>query len=105
MVLDGGNLVRGNPVNITNGSTIFNSFNGLGVVVEGEVSGGEFFRGLIEELSDTVGTSLISLDDFEVSSEDLQSVSFKFRFSIFLTVDSLELSPLSVDFFSDDDVI
>lgn len=95
LILNISNLVSINPVDINAGISINVSSDGFSreFTLFSKISADEFFLGQIEELGDTISTSFVLLDDFEVGGEDFHSVLFKIGIRELHVVGSLPLSP------------
>lgn len=95
MILNSSNFTSINPVNVNGGINIDILSNGFFFISNlfGKIDTGEFFTGQIEELGDTIGTSLVLLNDFKIGGENLDSVLFKIGISELLVVGTLPLSP------------
>lgn len=101
LILNSSNLTSINPVNVNGGINIDILSNGFFFISNlfGKIGTGEFFTGQIEELGDTIGTSLVLLNDFKIGGENLDSVLFEIRISELLVVGTLPLSPKLIDGF------
>lgn len=101
MILNSSNLTSINPVNVNGGINIDILSNRFFFISNlfGKIGTGEFFTGQIEELGDTIGTSLVLLNDFKIGGENLDSVLFEIRISELLVVGTLPLSPKLIDGF------